>query len=70
MAQITRCAGYLTLPLLAKGNRVRHHGPMNVRHDADLAARILPGVDLTLWLQLVVTLLVVAVLGGVAVAAI
>jgi hypothetical protein len=38
-------------------------------HNHDIGTRILPGVDLALWLRIVVFLIVAAVAGGVAIAA-
>lgn len=39
---------------------------MNSSNDIEWGARFLPGVDLTLWLWLVLTVLVAAVVGGIA----
>jgi hypothetical protein len=41
---------------------------MNNFDDIDWGTRVLPGVDLTLWLRLFVALLLVVVAGGIAVA--
>jgi hypothetical protein len=41
---------------------------MNHNDDFDLGTRLLPGVDLTLWLQLAVMVLLGLVVGGIALA--
>jgi hypothetical protein len=55
--------------LLAKAFTVPHHGFMNECKDAELGMRLLPGVDLALWLRLVVLAVFVAVAAGVGIAA-
>jgi hypothetical protein len=46
-----------------------HHGFMENYDDTELGMRLLPGVDLTLWLRLVMMLLLALVVGGIALAA-
>jgi hypothetical protein len=54
--------------LLAKGKLVVHHGVMNHFDDAELGRKLLPGVDLTLWMQLVLAVLLVVAIAGVSLA--
>lgn len=42
---------------------------MDNSDDLDFGVRILPGIDLTLWLRLVVLLVVLAAVGGITLAA-
>jgi hypothetical protein len=58
----------VTFSLLAKGKVVVHHGVMDHFDDVDLGTRLLPGVDLTLWLQIIVAVLSLLVMGGIALA--
>jgi hypothetical protein len=57
----------VTLLLLANENVVRHHEVMNERSDLDLGTRILPGVDLTLWLRILAVLVLAAIAAGIAI---
>lgn len=52
--------------LLAKGKVLVHHGAMNHFDDVELGTKLLPGVDLTLWVQLVMAVLLVVLIVGVA----
>jgi hypothetical protein len=45
-----------------------HHGCMNQVDEVELATRLLPGVDLTLWMQIIAAVLFVLVVAGVALA--
>jgi hypothetical protein len=58
----------VTFSLLVKGKDLVHHGFMNHFDDVDLGTRLLPGVDLTLWLQLAAGVLLLLVIGGLALA--
>ncbi len=58
----------VTFSLLAKGKVLVHHGDMNHFDDVDLGTRLLPAVDLTLWLQIIVGVLFVLVVAGLALA--
>lgn len=51
----------VTLLLLAKGKPALHHGFMDEYNDIELGMRILPGVDLTLWLRIVGMVLMAAI---------
>lgn len=46
-----------------------HHEYMDEYDDIELGTRILPGVDLTLWLRIIVMLVVVAATAGITLAA-
>jgi hypothetical protein len=59
----------ITLMLLAKGKPLPHDGFMDEHNDVDLGARLLPGVDLALWLRLVALVLLAAAGVGIAFAA-
>ena len=52
----------------SKGKIRVHHGDMNERNDVEIGERVLPGVDLALWLRLVVALLVAVAVAGFTVA--
>jgi hypothetical protein len=43
-----------------------HHRCMDEYNDIELGLRILPGVDLTLWLRIVVLVVLAAVAAGIA----
>jgi hypothetical protein len=58
----------VTFSLIAKGKTVMHYGFMNQYDDVELGTRLLPGVDLALWLQIIVTVLFVLAVGGLALA--
>lgn len=60
----------VTLLLLAKGNAVLHHGSMDDFDNIELGTRILPGVDLALWLRIVGMLLMAVIVAGIVIAAI
>ena len=70
MAYVTPDSTYLTLLLLVKGKGGGHHGGMNECENVELGVRILPGVDLALWLRLVGLVLFVAVMTGLGIAAV
>jgi hypothetical protein len=65
VTRVTR-ATKVTFSLLAKGMIVVHHRFMNHFDDVDLGTRLLPGVDLTLWLQIIAGVLLLLVIGGIA----
>lgn len=54
--------------LLAKGNPYRHHWYMDEYNEIEFGMRILPGVDLVLWLRIIGFLILAAVGGGIALA--
>jgi hypothetical protein len=58
----------VTVLLLVKGKVVMHHGVMNHYDDVDLGTKLLPAVDLTLWLQIIVVVLFVLAVAGLALA--
>jgi hypothetical protein len=58
----------VTFSLLVKGKVVVQHGAMDHFDDVDLGTRLLPGVDLTLWLQIIAGVVFLLVMGGIALA--
>jgi hypothetical protein len=69
VALLTHATTNITLSLVANANLLRHHGDMNKQNDIELGTKILPGVDLALWLRLVVLVVFAAVAAGIALAA-
>lgn len=67
MTRVTR-ATKVTFSLLVKGKPVRHDGVMNHYDDLELGTRVLPGVDLALWIQIIASVLVVLAVAGLALA--
>jgi hypothetical protein len=64
VTQITSTTN-VTLLLLAKGNLALHHGDMNEYKDMELGTRILPGVDLALWLRIIGFVILAALAVGI-----
>jgi hypothetical protein len=63
VAKITRRSN-VTFLLLRKEVAPMHHGFMAHHDNTDLGTRILPGVDLALWVQLMLALVIVAVVAA------
>jgi hypothetical protein len=54
------------LSLLVKGKSVPHHEVMDEYEDIETTVRILPGVDITLWLRIITFALIAAIAAVVA----
>jgi hypothetical protein len=58
----------ITLSLLANGKAPRHHGYMDEYNEIELGMRLLPGVDLALWVRIIGVLILALIVGGVVLA--